>query len=234
MIDNFLKDPDKHITKIKENLQKKISQKKICHYPGIRIQTSKKLNEQIGKFLGDIATKYYNKKIVGYDIPHDSLGYSIVNFTNKNLRLGSVLPHVDCEYSKDYKYKISGFACVIYLCNTTREYNGTGFYEMKCPMNKKNFWTDKKYEKEHKVLQEYGENIQYCVDKEEHIFKKIYEVDAKMNRIIIYPTSYYHQAIINPEYYNDENNIRDDRYTYTGFIYFENLKVDKNNIEEPD
>ena len=67
---------------------------------------------------------------------------------------------------------------------------------MKCPMNKK-FLTDKKYEKEHKVLQEYGENIQYCVDKEEHIFKKIYEVDAKMNRIIIYPTSYYHQAIIN-------------------------------------
>ena len=105
---------------------------------------------------------------------------------------------------------------------------------MKCPINKKIFYTDKKYEKACKALQEYGENIQYCIDKDEHIFKKIYEVDAKINRIVIYPTNYYHQGIINPEYYNDENNIRDDRYTDTGFIFFENLKVDKNDMEEPD
>jgi hypothetical protein len=46
----------------------------------------------------------------------------------------------------------------------------------------------------------------------------LYEVDAKMNRIVIYPTSYLHQGIINSDYYDDKNNIREDRYTYTGFI----------------
>ena len=128
----------------------------------------------------------------------------------------------------------SGFACVIYLCNTTREYNGTGFYEMKCPINKKIFKTDKKYEKARKALREYQANPHYCTDTEEHIFKKIYEADAKINRIVIYPTTYYHQGIIHPEYYNDENNIRNDRYTYTGFIYFETVKIDKNDMEEAD
>lgn len=234
MIDNFLKEPNKHITKIKENLQKKISQKHNNHYPGIRIHTKKKFNEIIGKFMVDIATEYYNKDIKNYKMLHESQAYSIVNFPNKYLRPGTVFPHVDCQYSKDNNYKFSGLACVIYLCNTTREYNGTGFYEMKCPMNKKKFWTDKKYKKQRQIIEDYYENPRYCTDKEEHIFKKLYEVDAKINRIVIYPTNYYHQGIINPEYYNDENNIRDDRYTYTGFVFFENLKVDKNDIEEPD
>ena len=55
-----------------------------------------------------------------------------------------------------------------------------------------------------------------------------------MNRIVIYPTYYRHQGIINSDYYHDKNNIRKDRYTYTGFTFFENIKVDQYDIEEPD
>lgn len=234
MIDNFLKDPDKHINKIKESLNTQVSQKNVNYYPGIRIPADKNFTQEVATFLADIGIQYYGKDIKKYKTPCCAQGYSIINFSNNNLRPGSVLPHVDCNYSEDSEYKLSGLACVIYLCNTTREYNGTGFYEMKCPMNKKKFLTDKKYEKQRQILEDYYENTRYCIDKDEHIFKKIYEVDAKINRIIIYPTNYYHQGIVNPEYYNDENNIRDDRYTYTGFIFFENLKVDKNDMEEPD
>lgn len=232
MIDNFLKDPKYHLEYIKQNLKKKVSQKNRNYYPGIRIKANHNFNREVHKCVANISHKYYNKKFTQYKVPDHSEGYSIVNFLNKDLKPGSILPHRDCQRLGDYK--MSGFACVIYFCNTTREYNGTAFYEMKCPINKKIFQTDKKYEKEKKILENYDKNVEYCIDKEEHLFKKIYEIDAKINRIIIYPTSYFHQGIINSEYYNDEDNIKDDRYTYTGFIFCEKNKIDKNNIEEPD
>lgn len=234
IIDNFLKDPNKHINKIKEKLNTQVSQKKIDNYPGIRIKTPKILNEKIGKFIGDIATKYYNKDIGNHAQNDNDEGYSIVNFSNNKLSHGNIFPHVDCAYSEDKNIKISGLACVIYLCNTTREYNGTGFYEMKYPIHKRKFITDEKYKEAREIMKKYEDNPKYCIDKEEKIFKKLYEVDAKMNRTVIYPTSYFHQGIIHPEYYNDENNIRNDRYTYTGFVFFEKINVNKNDIKEPD
>ena len=83
-------------------------------------------------------------------------------------------------------------------------------------------------------MKKYYDNPKYCIDEEEKIFKKIYEVDAKMNRIVLYPTNYLHQGIINPDYYYDENNIRKDRYTYTDFCCFRYTQVNKNDISEPE
>ena len=234
IIENFFKDPKYHLEYIKNNKNNEVSQHKNSGYPGVRIGGNDQLINEVIGFLSFVGIIYYNKDTSKYSVIIDDNGYSIINFPNYKLSHGNIYPHVDCSYSKDNKIKRSGLACVVYLCDTTKEYNGTGFYELKYPIYKKKFKTDEKYKEAREIMKKYEINPKYCVDKEERIFKKIYEVDAKMNRIVIYPTYYIHQGIVNSDYHEDENNISSDRYTYTGFTFFENLKVDQNDIEEPD
>ena len=220
IIENFFKDPKYHLEYIKQNKNKKVSQHTYNAYPGIRIDGNKKLINEVIGFLSFIGMIYYNIDTGNNQVPWNmnDNGYSIVNFPNNRLRHGNIFPHVDCSYTKDNKHIATGLACVVYLCDTTKEYNGTGFYELKYPIKTKKFKTEEKYQEARNIIKKYKDNPKYCIDKEERIFKKLYEIDAKMNRIVVYPTSYYHQGIINSDYYNDENNIREDRYTYTGFI----------------
>lgn len=234
IIENFFKDPKYHLEYIKKNKNKEVSQYKSNGYPGVRIGGNDQLINEVIGFLSFVGIIYYNKDTSKYSVNNQDNGYSIINFPNNKLSHGNIYPHVDCSYSKDNKMKLSGLACVVYLCNTTKEYNGTGFYTLKYPIYKKKFKTDEKYKEAREIMKKYENNPKYCIDKEERIFKKLYEVDAKMNRIVIYPTNYIHQGIVNSDYYHDINNIRKDRYTYTGFVFFENLKVDKNDMEEPD
>ena len=220
IIENFFKDPKYHFEYIKQKKYKKVSQHTHNAYPGIRIGGNKNLINEVIGFLSFIGMIYYNidtgNNQASWNMNDN--GYSIVNFPNNRLRHGNIFPHIDCSYTKDKKHIATGLACVVYLCDTTKEYNGTGFYELKYPIYSKKFITEEKYQEAREIIKKYKNNTKYCIDKEERIFKKLYEVDAKINRIIIYPTSYLHQGIINSDYYNDENNIREDRYTYTGFI----------------
>ena len=233
IIDNFLKNPKYHLEYIKKNMSKQESQTGNA-YPGIRIKENKNFSNEMEAFLSYIAMLHYKRETHDYTPPPHTPGYSIVTFPNNKLTHGNIFPHVDCRYSKGNIKKLPGIACVVYLCNKTKEYNGTGFYELKYPIYKDEFITEEKYQEAREIMEKYSNNPKYCIDKEEKIFKKIYEVDAKMNRIVLYPTDYLHQGIINPEYYNDENNIRKDRYTYTGFRCFDYVKVNKNDIKEPE
>ena len=234
IIENFFKDPKYHLEYIKNNKNKEVSQHKSNGYPGVRIGGNEQLINEVIGFLSFAGIIYYNKDTSKYSVINCDNGYSIINFPNNKLSHNNIYPHVDCSYKEDNKIKRSGLACVVYLCNTTKEYNGTGFYTLKYPIRQKKFKTDEKYKEAREIMKKYEDNPKYCIDKEERIFKKLYEVDAKMNRIVIYPTYYRHQGIINSDYYHDKNNIRKDRYTYTGFTFFENIKVDQNDIEEPD
>lgn len=224
IIENFLKNPNEHIEFIKKNIEQKKEYKGKDNYPGVRIKTNKDLIKEVRHLMLKIASMYYDKNIKKYVTCYTD-GYSVITHPNNKITPSNMIPHQDCQYQDGHK--ISGVACVIYLCNTTHEYNGTGFYECEYPFTSKKFWTDKKYEKQSKILQEYSKSPEYCIDKEEHIFKKIYEVDAKINRMVLYPTDYFHQGIAHSEYYNDENNIRKDRYTYAGFVFYNRVKIEK-------
>ena len=233
IIDNFLKNTKYHLEYIKKNMSKKEFQTGNS-YPGVKIKEGKNFSNEMEAFLSFIAMIHYNHKTHNYTPNPHSPGYSIVTFPNHKLTHGNIFPHVVCRYSKDNVKKLSGIACVVYFCNKTKEYNGTGFYELKYPIYKDEFNTEEKYQEAREIMDKYVNNPKYCIDKEEKIFKKIYEVDAKMNRIVLYPTDHLNQGIINSDYYNDENNIRKDRYTYTDFRCFDYVKVDKNDIKEPE
>ena len=145
ILENVFKNPNEHINFIKESLEQKKEYHTNCSYPGVKIPTSEKLTEEVRQLILVIASQYYDKNICYYS-PSVSDGYSIITYPNSKLFYTNLFPHKDCEYKNGHK--LSGLACVIYLCNTTREYNGTGFYENKCPFTSMKFFTDKKYEKE--------------------------------------------------------------------------------------
>ena len=137
----------------------------------------------------------------------DSFRYSIINESNKTLELASKIPHQDCLTNAIYRNipngsKLSGIASVVYLCKPSKKYGGTGIYDLKHPIGYENFYKNEKNKELIDKLFHYLNRSEYCIDKEEIFFKKVYESEVKFNRVIFYSTRYLHQPIINTEYFN--------------------------------
>lgn len=228
IVDNFLKYPESY----KKIMNTNLTYDNYSAFPGIRIPVNKLISDELSDFVYKKIKPYFFTK---GNIFSDSFRYSIINESNKTLQLASKIPHQDCLTKSNTSEipdgsKISGIATVVYLCEPSKKYGGTGIYDLKHPIGYENFYK----KKENKVLIDklfhYLNRNEYCIDKEEVFFKKIYESQVKFNRVIFYSTRYLHQPIINTEYYNlDQRKTEDPRLTITGWQYYDiplKLKID--------
>ena len=235
IIDNFLKNPESFI-KVKSA---KLTYDDNSAYPGIRVPVNINIHYELKNFIENNIKKEYGFTANNFS---DFYHFSIINESNDSLEYGSKIPHQDCEYNNPLQlnipkgYRISGVATVVYLCNPSEKYGGTAIYNLKKDLGNNNFYTNPKNKDLIEKLFEYKDNKGYMQDKEEIFFEKVYEVPVKFNRAIFYPTYYFHQPVINSEYFKKTIPLsdKDTRLTLTGWQKYNYLnKITKNDIEIP-
>ena len=235
IIDNFLKNPESFI-KVKSA---KLTYDDNSAYPGIRVPVNINIHYELKHFIENNIKKEYGFTANNFS---DFYHFSIINESNDSLEYGSKIPHQDCEYNNPLQlnipkgYRISGVATVVYLCNPSEKYGGTAIYNLKKDLGNNNFYTNPKNKDLIEKLFEYKDNKGYMQDKEEIFFEKVYEVPVKFNRAIFYPTYYFHQPVINSEYFKKTIPLsdKDTRLTLTGWQKYNYLnKITKNDIEIP-
>ena len=235
IIDNFLKNPESFIKVKSANLTYDDN----SAYPGIRVPVNINIHYELKHFIENNIKKEY-----GFTAKtrSDFYHFSIINESIDSLEYGSKLPHQDCGYNNPMQpnipkgYRISGVATVVYLCNQSEKYGGTAIYNLKKDLGNNNFYTDPKNKNLIDKLFEYRNNKGYMQDKEEIFFEKVYEVPVKFNRVIFYPTYYFHQPVINSEYFKKTIPLsnKDTRLTLTGWQKYNYLnEITKNDIETP-
>ena len=186
------------------------------YYPGIRMEIPTKLKNEIIELMLLINKKYY--KMEG-NIREASVKISNIEKPLDKLEFLNVFPHKDCVEFKNHKK--SGLAIVIYLCNPSDNYGGTNIYEEKIPLFTKEFYNDKKYSK---LLEKYTNikktNVSYDLDISDFV-KLIFNFKVEFNKAVIYRTNYLHRADIKNKYLENDNYLKNPRYTITGFICFD-------------
>jgi hypothetical protein len=186
------------------------------YYPGIRMEAPIKLKNELIELMLLINKKYY--KIKG-NIRESFFGFSKIDKPIDKLDLLNVFPHKDCVEFKNHKK--SGLAIVIYLCNPNNNYGGTNIYEEKIPLFTKEFYKDKKYSK---LLEKYNNlkntKVSYDLDISDFV-KLIFNFKVEFNKAVIYRTNYFHRADIKNKYVQNNNHLKNPRYTITGFICFD-------------
>lgn len=230
LIDNFLKNP-KMFDKIKDNLKKFYFDNESA-FPGIRLRSSPNLKYEFDYFIRTYVSKLLNfPELNNYEFSDYS--YSIIVDENRKLNIGNIFPHTDCHRNSNNKTKNTGIAFVIYLFDENIKYSGTSLFETVIDyyrLIKTDLTLNIDYED--KDILDYAfrilHNPKHGGDIAEKIFKKIFTIKAKYNRIGIYKTNYWHSADLDPDYFEKAQDLSTPRFTITGF-YFPKNEIDFEN-----
>ncbi len=225
LIDNFLRNP-KMFDKIKNNM-KNFWFDNGSAYPGIRLDASFNIKYEFDFFIKKYVTSLLNFPQLDY-YNFSNYSYSIIIDENKKLNAGNVLPHTDCHRFPDNKRKITGIAFVIYLFDENIKYSGTSLFETVIDYYRllnPDLTLNINYKD--KDILNYAfkiiNNPKHGGDLAEKIFKKIFTVKAKYNRIGIYKTNYWHSADLDPDYFEKPQDLSTPRFTITGFYFPKNI-----------
>lgn len=203
IIDNFLKSPKKLRTIAKTQVFEKIPNNKYGN-PGWVSITNLKFN-QITKTAQYLAKNYYNTE----NVEKFGVSYQFNLFQGgMQCNYTSVLPHVDNSF----------FAFQIYLNLPEECQGGTSFY--------KHIQTDLDHNVEYfdadfKKTEKYWKFMEYFKDTTQNDFQtiletrqidpntweRIYGVEMKYNRFIMYPSYVFHSAYIEKEWYQEPKRI---------------------------
>tara|TARA_Y100000385_G_C13077576_1_gene632200 strand:- start:555 stop:1487 length:933 start_codon:yes stop_codon:yes gene_type:complete len=225
IIDNFLKNP-KTFEKIKKKLLL-FRNDNFSAFPGIRIKINDFLNNEFDLFIRNYVSKLLDfPELSTYLRSHYT--FSIITHSNKRLNLGNILPHTDCQRDEPYKnFKNSGIAFVIYLFDENKKYSGTSVYESRedlydifdYSLSENQIKFDHKDKDLLKYIISLINNPRHDGDKEERIYKKIFNIKAKYNRIGIYRTNYWHSADLDHYFFDKNQDLNKPRLTITGFYF---------------
>ncbi|WP_158968345.1 DUF6445 family protein [Paraglaciecola sp. L3A3] len=211
VIDDFLLD----LNPLLNNAHQKtcFSPEKVTAYPGIRTELPVAYTELVGDFLKPLFERVYQvPSELNYRLKAGK--YSQISLIEDELEEKHCLPHYD---SVNPHY----FAVLHYI--NPGEFGGTSFYHHK-PTGFENIYQSRKVE----YLQSVTDHLkahsgtfyqQYFVKSDGH-FDCSGTIGYQQNRMLVYPGSLLHSAVINPV--NDiSSNVKVGRLTANMFIDFE-------------
>ena len=193
-------------------------------YPGFR--SSIVLNQEKNvEFFTDLVNQHYTDTSL-YDDTLNTINFNMTkssNIYNWNYddHGRACHPHMDTAYTVKY-------GAVVFL-NTEDEFevgvNGTAFYKHKhtgisdCTDKIKRFYNKAGYKNINEIF--YQDNTSHCTDwindGNEH-WEIIHLSHMKYNRLVLYPSSYFHQGYYNNNDFNDTNPATDHRIVQAMFL----------------
>ena len=238
-IDDFLRYPDIFYNFFNDdNLLN--SDFKSTYYPGKEINMNSTLKIEFDDFTDKYIKQYLNLSNL-YEMIHSDYTFRLINKKNNELIFENMLPHNHIPYTinDQNNFYYNGISSCLYLYNKNNISNGTSFYKenikikggllkkkLKYSNNKPIYDNEtlnyKNYKNECEYLKKILENPMYNADKENILFKKIYSIDAKFNRIVFFSNNFFHNFDVNNQYYNHINDMDHKRYTIVGISFYGN------------
>jgi len=190
VIDNFANNAQAFITQASNG--EEFSQQASDFYPGIRKQMPASYGTQLSNLYHSIVCSNFSIKQTAQAKTILS-AFSITTTPPNKLKPIQMVPHFDSTANKQY-------AVIHYLCD--KAHGGTSFYRHKSTGFER--ITEQKISQYGQVLkqQALAENLhlkaQY-IEGDTPLFERIFSVEAKMNRAIIFPSNMLHSGNIKPE-----------------------------------
>ncbi|RYY04619.1 MAG: hypothetical protein EOO53_02075 [Gammaproteobacteria bacterium] len=205
VIDDFIKDPQ---ALIKFCIDANSFNNADNFYPGLRMPGPELYVHAIHYYLGDLIESAFgirkNNWLGGRSV------YSMVITQPNDMNEQQCIPHVD-------SFKYDSVACVHYLCDATQ--GGTSLYRHRKTGFEK--IDESRVEYFNKTALEEGVldiHPKTYMNGSTDFFEQIACVDAKFNRMVIYPTNVLHSGNIAPDFKFDPNPATG-RLTLNSFIY---------------
>ena len=223
---------------------------KSTYYPGKEINLNDTLKIEFDDFTDKYIKPYLDLNNLN-KIIHSDYTFRLINKKNSDLIMENMLPHNHIPYiinNKDNFY-YNGISSCLYLYNKNNISNGTSIYKEKIKIkggllkkkleyvNNKPVYDNKtlnyeNYKNECEYLKKILKNPMYNADNENILFKKIFSIDAKFNRIIFFPNNFFHNFDIDNQYYNNINDMDNKRYTIVGMSFYDNkFKINNQYLE---
>lgn len=162
------------------------------YYPGIRKLSPPNYSELLSCLLFDLLKNTYQLKGV---IAAKTIlsAFSIATTPPNKLRPIQMLPHFDTSENNQ-------FALVHYLCDA--KHGGTSFYRHKQTGYER--ITETRFPQYAKLLKQQAkaENLHLTpsyISNDSSLYERIHSVDARKNRVVIYPSNLLHSGNIQPQ-----------------------------------
>lgn len=208
ILDNFVTEPETLMSLACDNSP--YHAQSTDYYPGIRKPVPPNYSELICSQLFDLLKKTYQLKNVTTAKAILS-AFSISTTPPTQLRPIQMLPHFDTAESNQ-------FALIHYLCDV--EHGGTSFYQHKQTgyerISQSRFTNYTTLLKQQAKAEQLHLNPAY-IAKNSSLFERIHLVEARKNRVVIYPSNLLHSGNIQPQQ-GLSSDPRKGRLTISSFI----------------
>ncbi|WP_175442134.1 DUF6445 family protein [Pseudoalteromonas byunsanensis] len=208
IIDDFLLNPELLVNFAKQKAYFLPPGKDGTLYPGIRDQLPKPYERALAQLINE-------HLFTNYDIFVHRCLLSLVTLNAEQLSNMQKLPHIDSLDKNEY-------ASVHYLCD--EKYGGTSIYQYK-PESVIEVTEDNCHIIHEMInhVQNSEKNSGYLNGKTS-IFEPIITIEAKMNRLVLYPSNLLHCANIDPRY-SISANPSEGRLTVASFFRLDNTNT---------
>lgn len=213
VIDNFIASPSQLVDWVETEVAsgRDFRNQASDFYPGVRKEVPTEYLHAISMLAPVIKS--------AFELGHRSnlhpimSAFSLTTTPVNKLRPIQMLPHFDTAADNQ-------LAMVHYLCGG--EHGGTAYYRHRTTkferINETRFDSYSTELKQQAIEAKLHENPAYVSNNSE-LFEQIYKVEAKMNRVVIYPSNLLHSGDINIDN-GLKHNIRTGRLTISSFIRF--------------
>jgi uncharacterized protein DUF6445 len=189
IIDNFVNNPKALIESANNKHDASFKAMSSDYYPGIRKTAPDNYLHLLGQLNTLLSSAFNNQEAC--EINTLMSAFSIATMPEKQLRPIQMLPHFDSPNHLQ-------FAVVHYLCPS--EHGGTSFYQHKSTgyerITREKLSHYGKEIKQQAIAEKLHEHPTY-INGNTKLFKRIHNVNARMNRAIIYPSNLLHSGNIN-------------------------------------